>query len=50
MKSFDWTPILVPIIFAAVIAGCAMMVGALMEAKERSLLDPMDAAQVSQTP
>ena len=50
MKSSDWTSILVPIIFAAVIAGCAMMVGSLMENKERMRLDPVDAAQVSQTP
>jgi hypothetical protein len=50
MKKIDWTPILVPFIFAAAIAGCAMMVGSLMAEKEGSLLDPMDATQVSQAP
>ena len=30
MKKIDWTPIIVPVVFAAAIAGCAMMVGSLI--------------------
>jgi len=50
MKTNDWAPILIPIIFVAAIAGCAMMVGSLMENKERMPSRPTDAAQVSLKP
>ena len=50
MKKIDWTPIFVPLIFAAALVGCAMLVGSVMQEEEASLLDAANSVHASQSP